>query len=245
LQPNDDGRRQYAAADEFEDCGEDGRDLYGQIGRAFFDRFELPEEKLPAFVTERLEITRGHMARQHLPENFYDKIKPSLHRRIGRELRLARYVLDLGCGSCELVRYLVDAYGQEVTGVDISSDSFPDRRGRTRQGIRFHCIRRDASDLEFATDGSMDAVVMVWALHEMEKAGTILGEACRVLRPGGEVLIVDFPRGSLAQQLWDEDYYRPQEVKSLLRLAGFIDVRVRLIEHEQVTWARGFRPAVA
>ncbi len=32
-------------------------------------------------------------------------------------------------------------------------------------------------------------------------------EAKRVLRLGGEVLIVDFPRCSLAQRLWNEDYY--------------------------------------
>ena len=193
-------------------------------------------------MTERVEVAREPMGKQEVSEIFYEEIKPRLHRRIGRELRLARYVLDLGCGSCELVRYLADAYGQKVTGVDISSDSFPHRQRRTRQGIGFDCIRRDASELDFAADGSVDAVVTVWALHEMEKPETILAEACRVLRPGGEVLVVDFPRGSLAQQFWDEDYYRPEEVKSLLREAGFIDVRVRLVECEQVIWARGYRP---
>jgi len=182
------------------------------------------------------------MAGIKVPENFYEKIKPRLYRRIGRKLRLARRVLDLGCGSCELVRYLAHSYHQQVTGVDISSDGFPKKR-RLRDGVRIRCIRKDAARLEFIRDESFDTVVMMWALHEMDRPESILLEARRVLRPGGEVLIVDFPRVSLAQKLWDENYYRPEQVKTLLRQAGFESVRARLIEQEQVIWAHGYQPA--
>lgn len=181
------------------------------------------------------------MARERLSDNLYEEIKLRLRRRIGRELRLARCVLDLGCGSCELVRYLADAYQQQVTGVDVSSGSFPKRR-RSRRGVRFHCIRRDASDLEFAADRSVDAVVMVWALHEMDHPQAILTEARRVLRPGGEILVVDFPKDSVAQKLWDENYYQPDDIRRLLEQAEFEDVRIRLIHQEQVIWARSFSP---
>jgi len=63
-----------------------------------------------------------------------------------------------------------------------------------------------------------------------------------VLRPGGKLLVVDFPKGSLAQRLWSEDYYRPDEVKCLLKEAGFSDIRVRLIEQGQVIWACAHQP---
>ena len=178
---------------------------------------------------------------KQLPDNFYEQIKPCLHKRIGQELRLARRVLDLGCGSCDLVKHLANAYGQEVTGVDISDGSFPSRR-RTPGGSRFHCLKRNAASMSFAADGSADAVVTMWALHEMEKPLAILQEAYRVLRPGGEILVIDFPRGSLAQRLWNEDYYRPGDVKALLQEAGFEQIQIRLIEYEQVMWVRGYRP---
>lgn len=181
------------------------------------------------------------MARENLPEDFYEKIKPRLYRRIGRELRLAGRILDLGCGSCDLVRYLAETYHQHVTGVDISDGSFP-RYRRASGGLRFRCVRQNAKDLDFTKDASQDAVVSMWAFHEMEQPQAILKEAHRALRPGGEILIVDFPRGSLAQRLWNEDYYRPSQIEQLLLQSQFVDVRVRLIEQQQVLLAQGYQP---
>ena len=175
-------------------------------------------------------------------EYVYEQIKPRLHHRIGRELRLAYRVLDLGCGSCDLVRYLADTYDQNVTGVDISSDSFPKRRRNSGSGY-VRCIQADVMSLNFAADYSRDAVVIMWALHEMWLPGGALAEAYRVLRPGGEILIVDFPRGSLAQKLWNEKYFSPKEVEKQLVRAGFDDIQVRLIMKKQILWARGFRPS--
>jgi len=173
--------------------------------------------------------------------DFYERIKPRLHKRIGRELRLARCVLDLGCGSCELVRYLAGTYHQRVTGVDISSDSFPKGRG-LHDGVRIRCIRKDAAHLEFMSDNSVDAVVIMWALHEMTYPKAILAEGHRILRPGGEMLVVDFPRGSLAEELWHENYCTPDEIRVLLANAGFHETRAWLRNRQQIVWARGFRP---
>ena len=178
-----------------------------------------------------------------IPDNFYEGVKPRLHRRIGREVRLAHRVLDLGCGSCDLVRYLASAYSQEVTGVDISAGSFPARR-HTPDGSGYQCLKRDAVSMSFAEDGSADAVVSMWALHEMAKHLAILREVRRVLRPGGEIVVVDFPKGSLAQRLWNEKYFQPSEVKVLLQEAGFEKVQVRLIEQGQVMWITGHRPSL-
>ena len=181
------------------------------------------------------------MDNEPLLDDLYEKMKPRLHRRIGRELRLAGRVLDIGCGSCDLVQYLAQTYHQEVTGVDISSKSFP-KRSRFRTGGRVHCISKDARHLDLAKDESIDAVVTMWALHEMAHPFDILRECRRVLRPGGEILVVDFPKDSLAQRLWDEDYLRPDRVAEMLHDTGFVHVRSRLTERAQILWARGYRP---
>lgn len=176
-----------------------------------------------------------------LPDDFYEKIKPRLHRRIGRELRLACRVLDLGCGACELVRYLSETYGQKVTGVDISANGFPNNRNITQNAGRIRCIRKDAVQLGFIQSKTTDAVVMFWALHEMKNPQAVLQEAHRVLRPSGKILVVEFPRNSLAQKLWNENYYTSKELAGFLRKAGFEDVRAKQIEHEQILWVTGFR----
>jgi len=181
------------------------------------------------------------MSATRLTDDFYERIKPRLHRRVGRELRLAGRVLDLGCGSCDLVKYLAETYCQEITGVDISSKPFPARR-QTPRGVQFHCLRRNACHLKFVADGSVDAVVMFWSLHEMGKPGPILAETRRVLRPGGKILIVEFPKESLAGRLWDEKYYRPDQILRFLVRSGFEEAKVRLIERRQVIWAHAYQP---
>lgn len=182
------------------------------------------------------------MPHSSLPDNFYDNITPLLHQRIGREFRLASRVLDLGCGSCELVSFLSESYHIDVTGVDISSESFPEVSPSVGEE-RVRCIRKDAEHLDFVAKESVDAVVTKMALHEMEYPEAILREAYRILRPGGEILIVDYPQDSLAQKIWDENYYSPGEIGKLLSEAQFYDIRVRLIEQGQIIWARGFRPS--
>lgn len=178
-----------------------------------------------------------------LPDNFYDKIKPRLYQRVGRELRLAYRVLDLGCGACELARYLSETYGQKVTGVDISANSFPKHRKMNKHAEHVPCIRKDAARLDRIQNRTMDAVILFWALHEMEDSQAVLQEAHRVLRPGGKMLVVEFPRNSLAQKLWNENYYSSNELAGSLRKAGFEDIRAKCIENKQILWVNGHRGA--
>ncbi len=180
--------------------------------------------------------------KKRLPDDFYDRIEPRLYRRIGRELQLAHRVLDIGCGDCEFVEFLAQTYAQQVIGVDVSSERFPLRRRKKGDSVKQNpqCIKTDARSLGFLSGGSIDAVIMMWSLHEMRAPVAVLREAHRVLRPGGEILVVDFPLRSLAEELWDEKYYTCREVISMMRRAGFEKAGCRLIEHKQVMLTTGF-----
>lgn len=181
------------------------------------------------------------MSLAKLSDDFYDKIKPRLYQRVGRELRSAHRVLDLGCGACELAQYLSETYGQKVTGVDISANSFPNKQNITKNIKRIRCLRKDAARLTFIRNETIDAAIIFWALHEMRNSQAILEEAHRVLRPGGKVLVVELPRNSLAQKLWNENYYTIKELTGSLRKAGFEDIRAKRIEHKQILWVNGCR----
>jgi len=175
-----------------------------------------------------------------LSDDFYDKIKPRLYRRVGRELHSANHVLDIGCGNCELAGYLSQTYGQKVTGIDISSESFPDKRKISKDWPSVRCIRRNASRLDFIQNEAVDAVVMFWSLHEMNNPKAVLQQAYRVLKPGGKILVVEFPCSSLAQKLWNEKYFSKQELKNYLYEEGFGNIQARLIENKQILWVSGY-----
>jgi len=117
-------------------------------------------------------------------ENFYEELKPQLHRRIARTLRGSKKVVDLGCGSCDLAQFLAKSNRQEVIGIDISDASFPpEAQMSSAQGEKVRCVKKDAGALSFLVADSMDAVVTMWALHEMSSPIRVLREARRILRP--------------------------------------------------------------
>jgi ArsR family transcriptional regulator len=55
--------------------------------------------------------------------------------------------------------------------------------------------------------GSFDAVTIHQVLHFAERPGEVIGEAARVLRPGGRLIVVDFDKHEL-EFLRDEQAHR-------------------------------------
>lgn len=171
-----------------------------------------------------------------MPDDFYERVDADVRQRIARAVREAHSVLDLGCGGCSLDEFLAERNGQRVVGVDLVADGFPDPETRA---ANVDCRQSDARQLDFLDDNSIDAIVCVYALHEMANPRAVLAEALRVLRPGGILVIVDYPENSLAQRLWNENYRTVAEVTAWLEDAGFTVLDCRLVEKGQLLWARG------
>lgn len=107
-------------------------------------------------------------------------------------------VLDVGCGGGALVRDLT-GLGARVIGIEISESQLAAARARDPgDGARYLVGR--AQDLPLG-DGEVDAAVFMRALHHVppRDLAAALGEAARVLRPGGLAYV--------AEPLAEGDYF--------------------------------------
>ncbi|CQH56128.1 probable S-adenosylmethionine-dependent methyltransferase [Halobacterium hubeiense] len=108
-------------------------------------------------------------------------------------------VLDVGGGTGRAARALArdteEVPGRDVTVVDASARMLAEARG-----AGLSAVRGDAAELPFRDD-SVDAVVVVDALHHFPDRDGALAEAKRVLRPGGVLVVRDFDPETLRGRL--------------------------------------------
>ena len=103
-------------------------------------------------------------------------------------------VLDVACGtgdfSIEALRHGV----RQVVGVDISENMLAVAREKARdKGLeeQLEFLYGDSEQLTFP-DGNFDAVTVAFGVRNFEHLERGLREMCRVLRPGGRVVILEF-----------------------------------------------------
>lgn len=103
--------------------------------------------------------------------------------------RAAGDVLEIAVGTGRNLPYYPD--GVRLTGVDISRgmlDNARQRAGRLGVAVNFHA--GDAQALPFP-DASFDTVVSALAMCTIPDERQAIGEARRVLRPGGTFLLLE------------------------------------------------------
>lgn len=106
--------------------------------------------------------------------------------------------LDIGCGSglpLELTpdrkryhNWLVENGGQDVIGIDIDYQKVESMRQRVPEATRV--VLCDAHSLPW-DDGFFDEIHIGAALHHMNNWHLALKEAARVLKPGGNIYIIE------------------------------------------------------
>lgn len=148
-------------------------------------------------------------------------------------------VLDIGSGAGLLAHELAAEVGAggSVDGVDQSESmlALARRRRPSDEAAEVRFVAGDACALPFA-DGSFDAAVATQVYEYVHDMPAALGEAFRVLRPGGRLLVLDTDWGSIvwhsrdAERMrrmlaaWDEhlvDPYLPRRLTRLLSDARF------------------------
>jgi ubiquinone/menaquinone biosynthesis C-methylase UbiE len=138
--------------------------------------------------------------------------------------------VDLGCGTGVHTAVLAERY-QEVLAVDLSEPMLEwARRHRARGNVRYE--QRDLLDVTAERDGAFDLIFTAYTLHHVPDLAAALQQMRQMLRPGGQVVVVDVvddrrrvPRNWLRQQAvrtFAEDVRTrrrgPLEALELLRL---------------------------
>lgn len=128
-------------------------------------------------------------------------------------------MIDVGVGTGRVLELFSDRVGRGI-GVDINHSMLNMARlNLERAGLR-HCSVRhaDVGALPFE-EGAADLVTVHQVLHYLEDPGLAVQECARVLKPGGNLLIVDFAPHQL--ETLREDYFH--------RRLGFSDEEMRAL----------------
>jgi ubiquinone/menaquinone biosynthesis C-methylase UbiE len=164
---------------------------------------------MPIFRTIHRFLLRQTMP--HAAVGYYDRMLEGLE-----DLYLAPFVsqietafpgplrvLDVGTGPGHLPVLLAQRNpGYEVMGVDLSEPSLALGRERARRaGVsdRVEFRREDMSGSDLP-GGSFDLVLSTCSLHHWRWPEKVLRESARVLRPDGEIWIIDDRGGTTATE---------------------------------------------
>ncbi len=204
---------------------------------------ELPEvghdnEGLRLVLERRKDMLRQHFdelagrfGRDHLPGRSWKALCEMLLRLLP-PLEIA----DLGAGEATMSLLLAQR-ARRVVAVDNSEKMVEYGRGLAG--------RNDVSNLEYRLgdmeelplqSAEVDLALMHQTLHHTLHPGAALGEAWRVLRPGGRIVILDLLRHEYeaARELYADVWlgFSQVELLTMLREAGFEGEEVSIVDRE-------------
>ncbi len=165
----------------------------------------------------------------------YDQINPFIWNEEMRtealellDLENDMTVLDVGCGTGFATEGLLE-HVDEIYALDQSEHQLEKayaKFGKRAPPVHFH--RGDAERLPFATD-TFDVVWSSGSIEYWPNPILALREFRRVLKPGGQVLVVgpNYPDNIVAQKLADSImlFYDEYEADRMFKEAGFEDVK--------------------
>lgn len=136
-------------------------------------------------------------------ENSYQRklILPNIIRLV--EAKKGEVIVDLACGQGFFARE-VAKLGTKVIGVDISSELI--NIAKQDKTVEYHISSADK--LDFLQNESVDKVIIILSLQNMEHASEVIKEVARVLKPRGKLfMVLNHPAFRIPKQSswgWDD-----------------------------------------
>lgn len=105
-------------------------------------------------------------------------------------------ILDVATGTGDLAIEALRLGPRRITGIDISGKMLEQGRRKISWmglGEQIVLLKGDSQAIEFG-DGTFDVAMCAFGVRNFEDTLTGLSEMCRVLRPGGMVMVLEFSR---------------------------------------------------
>lgn len=101
-------------------------------------------------------------------------------------------LVDLGTGTARMLEVLAPMIASGI-GIDLSRDMLALARTNLERAGLTHCMVRQGDITQVPLPAaSADTVTIHQVLHYAADPAAVVAEAARILRPGGQVLVVDF-----------------------------------------------------
>jgi ubiquinone/menaquinone biosynthesis C-methylase UbiE len=194
----------------------------------------LTEESADRYDTQVEVLFKGTanaMRRQALP--------PLAEAFAGHDQRRLR-LIDIGCGTGRFLDSIKQVWPRLPTlGLDLSEAYIRHARHHLKRWSRTNLVVANAEAIP-APDNSCDAVTSIFMLHELPPRvrRTVIGEAARVLKPGGRLILMDsLQRGDVPEydgmlerfpQHYHEPYYQSyvsEDFSAIARRFGLLHRR--------------------
>ena len=120
-------------------------------------------------------------------------------------LAVGKIVLDAGCGTGKFLPSL-EKYADKYIGIDLSSEQLNKAKSKSQKDNSIF-IKSNLADITLE-DNSVDLIISTWVLGtiiDLDERSKCLDELKRVLKPGGQIILVENDLNSEFEEIRNRD----------------------------------------